>query len=382
MGIYFDHNATTPIRKEVLEALEPLLGDIFGNPSSLHNYGQKARHKMEEAREKVAWSIGADLSHIFFTSGGTESNNLAIFGVAYSEKAEKRKKILVSSIEHPSVLEAAKALRNRGFEVHFIPVDPNGVIDLVKMEELVDDHTLLASVMLANNETGVIQPVKEVVSLCKNHGVLVHCDAVQALGKIKVEIEELGVDLLSISAHKVYGPKGVGALYVREGLKLSPLFYGGHQEKGLRPGTENTLGIISFGVAAEMAVLDLEKGVGERIKQLRDLLERLIINRIPLVVVNGKGPRVPNTTNLSFAFIEGEALMLLLNEEGIAVSTGSACSSGSLEPSHVLLAMGLSPEIAQGATRFSLGKDTTREEILRTVDVLEEKVKGAFPFLF
>jgi len=246
---------------------------------------------------------------------------------------------------------------------------------LERAEELIDDRALLGWVMRANNETGVLQPVKEIAKICKAHGALVHCDAVQAFGKVEVRVEGLGVDLLSLSGHKVYGPKGVGALYVRKGMRITPLLRGGHQERGLRPGTENVLGIVGLGVAAEAALRDLEAGVGERIGALRDLLEGLILERIPYVIVNGSGPRVPNTTNISFAFLEGEALMLLLSQEGIAVSTGSACSSGSLEPSHVLLSMGLPHELAQGAIRFSLGKDNTEEEILKTVEVLEEKVR-------
>lgn len=375
MGIYLDHNATTPLREEVVEALRPFLGEAFGNPSSLHGYGRRVREAVEEARGRVARAIGADPSEVIFTSGGTEANNMALFGVVNSVRDQRRRKVLVSSIEHPSVLEAAKALRRKGWDVHFLPVTPEGRVDLERAEGLIDDRTLLVSVMLANNETGVLQPVKEIAEICRAHGVLVHCDAVQAFGKVEVRVDDLGVDLLSLSGHKVYAPKRVGALYCRKGVKIAPLFYGGHQERGVRPGTENVLGIVGLGVASEAALRDLEAGVGERIGALRDLLEALILERIPFVIVNGSGPRVPNTTNVSFAFVEGEALTLLLSQEGIAVSTGSACSSGSLEPSHVLVAMGLPYELAQGAIRFSLGKDNTREEILRTVEVLQEKVE-------
>lgn len=372
MGIYLDHNATTPMREEVIAAIGPFIREAFGNPSSLHLSGRRVREAIEEAREKVAKAIGAASSEIYFTSGGTEADNLALFGVA--QGAKRRKKILVSAIEHPAVLEAAKALKGIGFQIEFLPVNRNGVVDLEKAEELIDDNTLMVSLMLANNETGVLQPIKEIASICKAHGVIIHTDAVQAFGKVGFDVEELGVDLLSLSAHKVYGPKGIGALFVRKGLRLRPLLYGGHQERGLRPGTENVLGIVGFGAAAEAAMVDLKKGVMDRIAKLRDLLEGQILQRIPFVVVNGSGPRVPNTTNISFAFIEGEALTLLLSEEGIAVSTGSACSSGSFEPSHVLLAMGLPHEIAQGAIRFSLGKDNEEEEIFTTVEILEGKV--------
>jgi len=374
MGIYLDHNATTPMREEVIRAVEPFLRHAFGNPSSLHVYGRKVKQAVEEAREKVAWAIGALPEEIVFTSGGTEANNLALKGIVNSREKRRRNKVLVSAVEHPSVLETAKALKKEGFEVHLLPVTPQGVVDLEKMEMLVDERTLMVSVMLANNETGVLQPIKEIVRICKAYGILVHCDAVQALGKVNVQVNELGVDLLTISAHKIYGPKGIGALYVRKGLKIASILHGGHQEKGVRPGTENVIGIIGFGVAAEKAVQDLREGVMERVAELRDLLERLILEKVPFVVVNGSGQRVPNTTNISFAFIEGESLMFLLSQEGIAVSTGSACSSGSLEPSHVLVAMGLPHELAQGAIRFSLGKDNTCEEILKTVEIIEEKV--------
>jgi len=363
MRVYLDHNATTPLREEVLEGMLPFLRQHFGNPSSAHNFGKRVREAVEEARERVATAIGARPREIIFTSEGTEADNLALFGVTNSPLASKRRKVVTSAIEHPAVIESCKALKKRGFEVVFLPVTPEGVVDLEAAEEAIDENTLLVSLMLANNEIGTLQPVREVAEMAKAKGALVHTDAVQALGKVRVKVEELGVDLASFSSHKLYGPKGVGALYVRTGLRLDPLLHGGHQERRLRPGTENAPGIIGFGLAVELAQEDLDRGMDRRIKALRDRLQRLLLERIPHVVVNGGGPRVPNTLNMSFAFVEGEALTLSLDAEGVAVSTGSACSSGSLEPSHVLLALGLPPEVAHGSLRFSLGKDTTQEEV-------------------
>jgi cysteine desulfurase len=390
--IYMDHNATTPIRREVAEMMRPYIEESFGNPSSAHSFGTKVRNAVEKAREQLAGAIEAESREIIFTSGGTEADNLALLGVAWSSAGEKRKKIVTSAIEHPAVYETARFLDTRGFDVVFLPVDGDGIVDLEAAKKGIDEKTLLVSVMLANNEIGSIEPVRELAELATKAGALMHSDCVQALGKMKVNVRELGVDLASFSAHKIYGPKGAGAIYIsrtssdekRSGIRLAPMQHGGHQERRIRPGTENPAGIIGFGKAAELAEQDMKDGVNERIRELRNDLERRILQNVENVKLNGATEhRVPNTLNLSFAFVEGESILMALDQKGIAVSTGSACSSGSLEPSHVLVAMGLPHETAHGSIRFSLGRSTTEEEVVRTseavVDVISH-LRSISPF--
>lgn len=373
MRVYMDYNASTPLKGEVLEVMIPVLREQFANPSSPHSPGRRLREAIEEARVRVAEAIGARAEEVIFTSGGTEANNLALLGVAKSPSS--RRKIVLSAIEHPSVLEVAKDLKRQGFEVVELPVTPEGVVDLEAASSLIDEATLLVSVMVANHEIGTLQPVKEIAAMAKRVGALLHSDAAIAFGKVPVRVEELGVDLLSLSAHKAYGPKGAGALYVRKGVRLRPVFYGGHHERRLRPGTENPAAIVGFGRAATLAVEDLASGVWDKVARLRDRLQERLLEEIPYSIVNGTGPRLPNTLNMSFAFVEGEAMCLMLDARGLALSTGSACASGNLEPSHVLLALGLPPELTHGSLRFSLGLETTEEEVEWAVLQVKEVVE-------
>ncbi|QNO15146.1 cysteine desulfurase NifS [Alkalicella caledoniensis] len=370
--IYLDHAATTPISPKVLEAMLPFYNELFGNPSSIHGFGREVAIHVDKAREKVAKAIGAaSPQEIYFTSGGTEADNLAIFGVIEALQ-NKGKHIITSAIEHHAVLDTCEALEKKGFEVTKLPVDENGVIDLEVLKKSIKDDTILITLMHANNEVGTIQPIEEVVKIAKEKGVYVHTDSVQTLGSIPVNVQELGVDLLSISAHKIYGPKGVGALYVKKGTKLKSLVFGGGQERKIRPGTENVAGIIGFGEAAEIATLSLADN--ERISKLRDkLIEGLL--KIEDVKLNGHPiNRLPGNVNVSIEYIEGEALLLSLDMEGIAASSGSACTSGSLDPSHVLMSMGLSHQTAHGSLRLTLGKGTTEEDIDYCLKVIPEVV--------
>lgn len=352
--VYFDNNATTPLDPAVIEKLVPFLKDYFGNPSSLYPLGQKVKHMITEAREQVAASIGAHRSEIIFTGSGTESDNLAILGVL--EAQPDKKEFITSAIEHPAVLETARFLEKKGFLVHYVPVDCYGVIDIDFIRSVISSSTGLVSIMLANNETGTIQPVEEVVKMARKYGVPVHTDAVQAFGKMELDVKKLGVDLLTISAHKVYGPKGVGALYLKKGTPFSPILHGGHQEFGLRAGTENTPGIIGFGEAARILKERWKKDC-ERLESLVRKLREGVEKEIGGVKLNGHPEkRIKSTLNYTFQGIEGEALMLALATKEIYVSTGSACSEESEEPSHVLLAMGLKPEEANSSIRISLGR--------------------------
>lgn len=367
--IYLDHNATTPVRTEVFEAMKPFLTEKWGNPSSIHWAGRMARGYVDEAREKVAFLLGADPAEIIFTSCGSESNNLAIKGtVAYHEK--KGNHIITTKVEHPAVLETCRYLEKKGCKVTYLSVDRQGMIDLDEYRNAFRNDTVLVTVMMANNETGTVFPIKEMSAIAKERGVIFHTDAVQAAGKLPLDVNELGVDMLTISGHKIYAPKGIGVLYVRKGVRLDNLIHGGHQEKGRRAGTENVAGIVAIGTAAELAKKELPE-VATRVKRLRDKLENGLRERISDVQVNGHPEkRVPTTLNMSFFYIEGESILLHLDMEGIAASSGSACTSGSLEPSHVLLAMNIPPENAHGSVRFSLGKDTTEEEIDYVLEVL------------
>lgn len=366
--VYLDHAATTPVHPQVLEKMLPFFKELYGNPSSIHQFGREVAIEIDKAREKVAKGINAQFpEEIFFTSGGTEADNLAIFGVAKALK-DKGKHIITSVIEHHAVLDACESLEKEGFELTKVPVDCDGLIDLEFLKSAVRDDTILITIMHANNEVGTIQPIKEVVKIAKEKGVYVHTDAVQTFGNIPVDVQELGVDLLTISAHKIYGPKGVGALYVRKGTKIKGISYGGGQERKIRPGTENVPGIIGFGEAAQICVETLEKT--KEMARLRDkLIDGLL--KIEDVKLNGhRTNRLPGNVNVSIEYIEGEALLLSLDMEGIAASSGSACTSGSLDPSHVLLAMGLSHQTAHGSLRLTLGKDTTEEDIDYCLEVI------------
>ncbi len=372
--IYLDHAATTPVRPEVREAMEPYLSQFFGNASSVHTFGQEAKKALEDARCEIARCIGAEPDEIYLTSGGTESDNLAVKGIMRAH-ARRGKHVITSAIEHQAVLNCARYLRDEGCRVTFLPVDGRGVVELDPLQSAIGPDTVLISVMLANNETGVLQPLKEICGIARQHGVPVHTDAVQALGKVPVSVDEMGVDLLSLSGHKVHGPKGVGALYVRRGIKLEPILHGGHHERHLRPGTENVAAAVGLARAVELAGTELQEA-SARIRRLRDRLERRLRDCIAYVRLNGHPERrLPNVLNMSFAYVEGESLLPALDTEGIAVSTGSACTSGSLEPSHVLLAMNVPPGLARGSLRFSLGRDNTPEEIEWTVEVVVRTVE-------
>lgn len=369
--VYMDYNATTPLRQEVKDRMVQAL-EIYANASSMHESGRRARAEIESARRSVAAIIGAkDPATVYFTSGGSESNN-TVFMTMYrlGRKAPARRKIITTAIEHPCVMNAAAYLRDEGFPVVYLPVDGYGRVDMEAYRRELTPDTLLVSVMAANNEIGTIEEIKAIAGMAKAVGAWVHTDATQAVGKIPVSVDDWGVDYLTMSCHKLYGPKGIGALYVRPKAPIEPLIRGGHQEDGVRAGTYNNLGIIGFGLAAELALADLP-GYMERVGALRARLRDGLLERIPHIKVNGHPTEVlPNTLNVSFPGAEGEAILLSMDIEGIQVSTGSACASGSLEPSHVLMATGVGPELAHGSIRFSLGKYTTEEE----VDYILEKL--------
>ena len=371
MRIYLDHNATTPVDPAVLDAMLPYFAENFGNASSIHSPGQRARGAVDAARASVAALLGAKPSEIVFTSGGTESDNLALFGVVAASQ-EPRKHIITTAIEHHAVLNAAQALENLGAEVTFIPVGREGIADPEDIRHALRPETILISVMHANNELGTIQPIEEIGRVAAAADVLFHCDAVQSAAKLPLDVNRLGVDLLSISAHKIYGPKGVGALYVRSGTPLEPQFYGGHHERDRRPGTENVPGIVGLGKAAELARKNLQTDCA-RITTLRNRFEDALLAACGDARVNGnRAQRVSNTSNISFHAAGGEALVIALDLRGIACSTGAACSSGAVGPSHVLLAIGLSPDEARSSLRLSLGRTTTAEEIDQAIAVIPQ----------
>lgn len=368
---YFDHNATTPVSDEVLKVLIPTLAGVYGNGSSIHYFGQVAKQHMEMARRTLASAVGADAREIVFLSGGTEADNLAILGSVRAKTATRRH-VVTTSIEHVAVLKACAQLEREGVEVTYVPVGSNGLVDPVDIRLALRPETVLVSVMHANNETGVLQPVAEIGALARELGVTFHVDGVQALGKVEVNLSTLPVDLYSLSAHKVNAPKGVGALFVRRGTKLAPVLHGGHHERDRRPGTENIPGVVAFAHAAEWAAANLDDEA-ERIRELRDLLEEGIRERVPAVTVNGGAvPRSPNTTNICFEAIEGEAMVISLDLKGFAVSSGSACSSGAVEPSHVLTAMGLTPDRARSSVRFSLGRGNTLDQVDELIEAVAE----------
>ena len=379
--IYFDNNATTRVSPEVKEAMDLFLTELYGNPSSIHQFGGQVKKHLEEARAKVASLLGCQPEEIIFTSCGTESDSTAIYSAlnAYPEK----KHIITTTVEHPAIYNLCRYLERQGYRVTYLSVDEEGQLDLDELEKAISPETAIVSIMWANNETGVIMPVEKAAAMAKEKGVLFHTDAVQAAGKIPINLKANQIDLLSISGHKLHAPKGVGVLYIRQGTKFVPFLRGGHQENGRRAGTENVPGIIALGKASELALKNLEK---ERsyVGQLRDRLEKGLIESIPNIKINGaRAPRLPNTLSVSFEFVEGESILLLLSDYGICASTGSACSSGSLEPSHVLQAMKIPFTFAHGTIRFSLSIYNTEEEedyVLEVLPGVIKKLRDISPF--
>jgi cysteine desulfurase len=369
MGIYLDYNSTTPVDARVLAAMMPYLAENYGNANSIHSAGQRARAAVDAARQSVADLLGAKSSEIVFTCGGTESDNLALFGIV-NPCDQPRKHVVTTAIEHHAVLNTAQALEKQGVDVTYVPVGHDGIVDPDDIREAIRPETILVSVMLTNNELGTIQLIEEIGRIAAEEDVYFHCDAVQAAGKISIDVQRLGVDLLSISGHKLCGPKGVGALYVRSGVELGSLFYGGHHERDRRPGTENVPGIVGLGTGARLAMENLEADAA-RIAALRDRFESAILGGLSGVAVNGSVERrVANTCNLSFKAAGGEALVIALDLQGVMCSSGAACSSGAVEPSHVLTAIGLSADQARSSLRFILGRPTTEEEIDEAIRII------------
>ena len=372
--IYVDNGATTKVDEEVLKEMLPYFSESYGNPSSIYSIGRKNKKAIEIARERVAKAINCKPQEIYFTGCGSEADNTALKGVAYANK-EKGNHIITSKIEHPAILDTCKTLESQGFVITYIDVDENGVIKLDELENAITEKTILISVMFANNEIGTIEPIREIGLIAKKHNVLFHTDAVQAVGCVRIDVEDLNIDLLSMSGHKFYGPKGIGALYVRKGVKFDKFMNGGHQEKNKRAGTENVAGIVGIGKAIELAYEDFDKHI-EKIKNVRDYYVDEIAKKIPDIKINGDiKNRLPGNSNISFKFIDGEELLLNLDSKGICASTGSACTSGSTDPSHVLLAIGLPNELAQGSLRLSFGKYNSKEEVDYIVENLVEIVE-------
>lgn len=388
--VYLDYSATTPVKKEVLDEMLPFFTESFGNPSSIYSYGREAKQAVDLARDKVAKAMNVDSKEVFFTSGGSEADNWAIKGIAYANK-KKGNHIITSKIEHHAVLHTCEYLEREGFEVTYLDVDENGIINLKDLEKSVKDTTILISIMFANNEIGSIQPIKEIGEIAKKKGVYFHTDAVQAFGNVEINPKELNIDLMSVSAHKIYGPKGIGALFVKKGVNIHPFIHGGAQEKRRRAGTENVPAMVGFGKAAEIAIANLSDHI-DRLTSLRNKLINGVMSKIPYVRLNGHSTlRLPGNTNFCFEYIEGESLLLSLDMLGIAGSSGSACTSGALDPSHVLMALGLTHEIAHGSLRLTVGDFTDEADIeyvldklpnivqrLREMSPLYEKVKGGF----
>lgn len=372
--IYLDNAATTYVSNEVLTEMLPAFNTMYGNAASLHSFGREANSLVDKARDRVAKAIGSNSNEIYFTSGGTEANNWALMGLALANKS-KGDHIITSKIEHHSVLDTCKKLETMGFRVSYLPVDHNGLVSIADLLHEIDDKTILVSVMTANNEIGTIQNIQTIAKIAHEKNAIFHTDAVQAVGALTLDVKALDIDAMSMSAHKIYGPKGVGALYVKKGIKINNLINGGNQERGKRGGTHNVPGIVGFGKAIEIAVRDLSIN-NKKLKMMREYFTTNIVKEIEDVKVNGHAvQRLPGLVNISFNFIEGESLLLLLDLDGIAVSTGSACSSGSLETSHVLKAIGLSPEVAQGSLRFAFGKSTSKEEVDYVIESLKKNVK-------
>ncbi len=373
--IYFDHAATTPVDKRVLEKMIPYFTENFGNPNSQHVFGRNSVKAVDEARDTIAGIIGAKPNEVYFTSGGTESDNWAIRGVAHAYK-EKGNHLVISPIEHAAMITTAKALEKEGFKVDFMKVDSEGFVDLEHLKSIVNEKTVFVGCMLANNEVGTIEPIKEIAQIAHSVGAVMFTDAVQAAGVLKINVKDLGVDLMSMSSHKIYGPKGVGALYIRNGLRIESIITGGHQERTKRGGTTNVAGVVGFAEAFKIAAAETDKNF-EYVSGLRDRFISRVLSEVPFVKLNGpkKENRLPANADFSFEFIEGESILFSLDLAGIAVSSGSACSSGSLEPSHVLLALGVPEALAHGSIRFSFGKHNKEEEIDYAVDVLKSAVK-------
>ncbi|MEE2610103.1 MAG: cysteine desulfurase family protein [Acidobacteriota bacterium] len=370
MRIYLDHNATTPLDPSVTNAISDTLRDDFGNPSSVHHFGQRAKQLVDKARSAVASLIKAEPPEIVFTSGGTESDNLAIRGAADAMKSTGRRHLITSAIEHEAVLNTIKALDRQGYQTTLLPVDANGIVSVEDLTRIINDKTALVSVMHANNEIGTIQPITDLAEVAHKHGALFHTDAIQSVGKIPISVKALGADLLSLSAHKFNGPKGVGALWLKRGVRLTTVQTGGRHERNRRAGTENVPGLVGMGIASELAQQKLTESKQD-FSTLRDLLEEGVLQEVPDAAINGqRNRRIPNTSNISFAGVEAESLLIALDLEGVAVSTGSACSSGTLEPSHVLRAMGLPSNRVQSSIRFSLGTSNNRADIERLISIL------------
>lgn len=386
--IYLDYSATTPTKKEVLDEMMPYFSELYGNPSSIHSFGRESKKALDFARDRIAKAIGATSKEIFFTGGGSEADNWAIKGIAYANR-QKGNHIITTKTEHHAVLHVCQYLEKNGFEVTYLDVDEYGMIDLNQLREAITDKTILITIMFVNNEIGTIQPIKEIGKVAKERGIYFHTDAVQALGNVSIDVKELGVDLMNFSSHKIYGPKGVGAIYIKKGVKLHPLIHGGAQERKKRAGTENVSAIVGFGKAVELAVENLDGHI-VHLNKLRDKLIKGIQENIDYVKLNGHPTeRHPGNVHVCFEFIEGESLLLSLDMVGIAGSSGSACTSGSLDPSHVLMAIGLTHEIAHGSLRLTVGDFTTEEDIdyvienlkvivdrLRQMSPLYERVKG------
>lgn len=371
--VYMDNAATTALRRDVLDAMMPYLTDIYGNPSSLHYFGQEAHKAVENARHQVASALNAEDNEIVFTGCGTEADNLALKGIAEKYQS-KGKHIITSSVEHHAILHTCEYLEKHGFEVTYLPVDEYGMVKAEQVRDAIRSDTILVSIMFANNEVGTIMPIKEIGAVCREKGVFFHTDAVQAVGHVAIDVKAMNIDLLSLSAHKLHGPKGVGALYIRKGIVVPPLLHGGAQERRKRAGTENVAGIVGLGKAIEIACSDIE-GTSKRMCYLRDKLINGIEASIPEVKLNGhRTERLPGNVNFSIKYIEGESILLMLDINGIAASSGSACTSGSLDPSHVLLAMGMPHETAHGSLRLTLGDDTTEDDIDYVLEVLPEIV--------
>lgn len=373
-NVYFDNSATTKLDDEVFQKMIPYFSGNYGNASSIYKLGRESRKAVEESRERVAKAINCNASEIYFTSGGSESDNTAIRGIAYAYK-NKGNHIITSKIEHPAVLETCKQLEKEGFEVTYLDVDEEGFVKLDELEKNIKPTTTLISIMFANNEIGTIEPIKEIGEIAKKNGIIFHTDAVQAIGNVRIDVQDMNIDMLSMSGHKFYGPKGIGALYVRQGVKFQKFMNGGHQEKNKRAGTENVPAIVGMGNAIEKAYNEFDEHVS-KVKELRDYYVEQVKERIPYIKINGSmEKRLPGNSNISFRFIEGEGMLLNLDLKGICASSGSACTSGSLDPSHVLLAIGLPHEIAHGSLRISIGKYNTKEEVDYLLDNLVEIVE-------
>ncbi len=374
-NVYLDSNSSTPIEPRVKEAIEPYLGKVFGNPSNLHYFGRECAEGLARAREQVAEFLGAKPEEIFFTSGGTEANNWAIKGVAVARLFSRGRHIITSAIEHASVLSSVEYLANNGWRVTKLPVDSYGLVDPDEVRRAITKETAIVSVMLANNEIGTIEPVKEIAEVCKAMGVYFHTDAVAAAGKLRIDVNELGVDLLTISGHKIRAPKGIGVLYIRKGTEIHPLIHGGHHERGMRAGTENVIGIVGMGKACEILKVEWQSHAN-RMRSLRDRLEKGILARVGDVKLNGHPEkRLPNTSHFGVAGVEGEALLMNLDLEGVAVASGSACASGESEPSPTIKAINLEPSLRNSVVRFSVGEYNTEEEVDYAVAVFEQVVK-------